>query len=137
MKSGTTLNVSFQLTTAVYKPLMSSSERWGVAVNHARIENVVTGVSAAEWPDTSPSGLKVGTGADDYLNTVWVSVQPNAAFDPTVPSCPKDVQPDNFPLYEINVQLTNATTLAGTARLLCFAPGNLNLDSQPIVLRRI
>jgi hypothetical protein len=136
MKAGATLSVSFHLTTAITTDGWGH-DFWGIGVDHARIENTATGVAATEFPDTSPSGLTVSAGGDDRLNEVSLSLVPNSAFDPSVPSCPKDVQPGNFPLYQVILRLDGDGTLKGVAKLICFAPGDLVFDSQAIIVRRI
>lgn len=135
MKSGTTLNISFQLTTGLYTDLMTQHEVWGVSVEHARIQNVLTGRVAEEFPGGSPGGLLVSVSvrADFALE---LSMVPDAAFDPSVPSCRTPAQPDNAPFYRTNLQIAGDGTLEGTVDLGCFVPGDFS-DSQPIVLRRI
>src|SRR5512141_2192162 len=63
MKSGTTLNISFQLTTGLYTDLMTQHEIWGISVEHAHIENTLTGRVARQWPEGSPEGLLVTASA--------------------------------------------------------------------------
>jgi hypothetical protein len=135
MKSGTTLDVSFQLTTGLHTDPVSQHEVWGISVEHARIESVLTGRVAEAWPAGSPGGLLVSTSvrADFALE---LSMVPDSAFDPSVPSCPTAAQPNNFPFYHVNLQIADDGTLKGTVDLGCFFPGD-PLESKPIVLRRI
>jgi len=133
MQSGTTLDVSFQLTTALYTDLMTQHEIWGVSVAHARIVNMLTGRAAEQVPDGPADGLHVtpSVRADFALE---LSMFPDAAFDPSVPSCA--AQPGNVPYYKVNLQVAGDGTLRGTVDMGCFPSGN-SLDSRPIVLRRI
>lgn len=136
MKSGTTLNISFQLTTGRYTDLMTQHEIWGISVEHARIENALTGRVARQWPEGSPEGMLVTASvrADFALQ---LTMMPDSTFDPLIPSCPTEAQPGNVPFYRVNLHIAADGTLRGTVELGCFMPGDLIFDSQPIVMRRV
>ena len=135
LKSGTTLNVSFHLATALYTDAISQHEIWGISLEHARIENVLTGRVAEQWPDRSPGEpLVTATVRADFA--LELSMLLDSTFDPSVPGCATAAQPENAPYYRVNLQIAGDGTLRGTVYTGCYFPGD-PLDSWPIVVRRI
>jgi len=135
MQSGSTLDVSFQLTTGLHTDLMTQHEIWGVSVAHARIVNMLTGRVAEQVPDGPADGLHVTPSVRADL-ALELSMFPDSAFDPTVPSCATAAPPGSVPYYKVNLQIAPEGTLRGTVDVGCFPSGTAS-DSRPIVLRQI
>ena len=123
MKSGTTFNISFRLTTA-FGPVggWSSQNAWGIVVEEPRMENVVAGKVID----------RANTATDPSLKWVHLEIVPDSAFDPLLPSCAT-----NAPSYEVDLHLAGAGTLAGTVTLSCHFPETTIDGPQPIVMRQI
>lgn len=123
MKSGTTLNVSFHLK-ATFGPVggFSQQNAWIVTVDDPRIENPLSG----KFID------QANVAADPRSKWVHLEMSPDLGFDGPLPVCSSGA-----PSYEIDLNLADSETLAGTVTLSCHFPEKVMDGPQPITMRKI